>query len=74
MTDARIEIHTNNEEGFKSGMRDLNAYISRLSSVILEVETVKEKLIKTKKDAITQYCYPEPEIITMVVYVPEHMC
>lgn len=41
---------------------------------IHEAETVKENLIKTKRDAITQYCYPEPEITTMVVYVPEHLC
>ncbi len=74
MTNARIEIQTDNEEGFKSGMRDLNAYISRLSSVILEAETVKDNLIKTKKDAIAQYCYPEPEITAMIVYVPEHLC
>ena len=74
MTDARIEIHTNNEEGFKTGMRDLNAYISRLNSIIREAETVKENLLKTKKDAITQYCYPEPEITYMTVYVPEHLC
>lgn len=74
MSDARIEIQTNNEEGFKSGMRDLNAYILRLNSIILEAECVKENLIKTKKDATTQYCYPDPEIIAMIVYVPEHLC
>ena len=73
MSDTGITIETNNEAGFKKGMRDLNANISYLSSLILEAENVKENLMKTKKDAITQYCYPEPEITMMRVYVPEHL-
>lgn len=73
MSDLKIVIEPDNEEGFKKGMRDLNENISYLSSLITEIESVKSHLMKTKQDAITQYCYPKPEITRMIVYIPEHM-
>lgn len=78
MSDLKIVIEPDNEEGFVKGMRDLDENISNLSSLITEIEIEILHLKKTKHDVITHYCNIDQKIAhrivtRMIVYVPEHM-
>lgn len=73
MTDKRIEIRFDSEEGFKKGMRELKEQISYLTSRSNEIDELGEELQRIESKALSEYCNEMDELQSLIYYIPEHL-
>jgi len=73
MSDVRIEILLDSEEGFKKGMRELKEQMSYLSSLKNEIDAVYNGLLQTQYQALFEYCSLNRELQSVIEWIPEHI-
>ncbi len=73
MSDVKIEILLDSEEGFKRGMRELKEQMSHLSSLKNEIESVYNRLLQTQYQSLFEYCSLDKELLSVVEWIPEHI-